>query len=84
MVGPHVTALIMGSERFYARSELDAWINRGIGRDDDGAKRTSDEEWDRIFEKMRQRNAKKVRGRLAMVKASGSSAQRAGPSLVQD
>jgi hypothetical protein len=26
-VGPHVTARLLGSERFYSRKELDAWID---------------------------------------------------------
>ncbi|MBL8582819.1 MAG: hypothetical protein JNL61_11410 [Rhizobiaceae bacterium] len=27
-VGPHVTPRMLGGERFYARKELDAWIDR--------------------------------------------------------
>jgi hypothetical protein len=30
-VGPHVTARLIGRERFYSRKELDAWIH-GIGQ----------------------------------------------------
>lgn len=30
-VGPHVTARMLGGERFYARKELDDWIDRTGG-----------------------------------------------------
>lgn len=32
-VGPHVRARLLGSERFYSRKELDAWIDGTLGDD---------------------------------------------------
>jgi hypothetical protein len=31
VVEPHVTARLLGKERFYSRKELDAWIDAGAG-----------------------------------------------------
>ena len=52
VVGPHVTPRLIGKEKFYLRSQLDAWA----GLDDSPA---SDEQFETILDKMRQRNGRR-------------------------